>query len=246
MNAIVVIPARLASSRFPEKILADKTGKYLVQHTYEQAKQARTIKRVIIAADNEKTIKAAESFGAQAIMTDPNLPSGTDRVSAAIKDIDCDIIVNLQADEPEMPPEFIDKLVELISNDSSAPMATLASKFTSREDIENPNNVKVIIDKFGNAIYFSRSVIPYPREGFGSLPENFSYYHHFGIYAYRKEFLLKLTSLSPAPIEQIEKLEQLRVIWNGYKIKVGVMNYRVEGIDTPEEYEKFVQKHAKV
>ncbi len=242
LRAIVVIPARLASSRFPEKILAKETGKYLIQHTYEQAKQAKLVEEIIIAADDERTIQAVESFNAHAIMTDPNLPSGTDRVSAAAKNIDCDIIVNLQADEPEMPPEFIDKLIMLLASDEQASMATLASKFTSRKDIENPNNVKVIIDKFGNAIYFSRSIIPYPREGFESLPEQFSYYHHFGIYAYRKDFLLKLTNLPPAPIEQIEKLEQLRVLWNNYKIKVGIMDYRVEGIDTYDEYKKFVQK----
>ena len=244
-KTIAVIPARLASSRFPEKILANKTGKYLVQHTYEQAKRAKSIQRVIIAADNEKTIQAAKSFGAEAIMTDPNLPSGTDRVAAAVENIECDIIVNLQADEPEMPPEFIDKLIEIISNDDSTPMATLASKFSEKKDIENPNNVKVIIDKFNNAIYFSRSIIPYPREGFDTISRNFDYLHHFGIYAYKKDFLLKLTKLPTAPIEKIEKLEQLRVLWNGYKIKVGITDYRTEGIDTPEEYENFVKRHRK-
>ncbi len=244
LRSIVVIPARLASSRFPEKILAKRTGKYLFQHTYEQALQAELIDKVIVAADDERTIQAAESFGAQAIMTDPALPSGTDRVSAAVKNIDCDIIVNLQADEPQMPPEFIDKLVKLLIDNPEVPMATLASAFTSREDIENPNNVKVIIDKANNAIYFSRSIIPYPREGFETLPKGFEYYHHFGIYAYRKDFLLALTKLEPAPIEQVEKLEQLRVLWNGYKIKVAITEYRVEGIDTIEEYEKFVESYG--
>jgi 3-deoxy-manno-octulosonate cytidylyltransferase (CMP-KDO synthetase) len=243
-NAVVVIPARYASSRFPGKILARETGKYLIQHVYEQACKAKFVREVIIAADDERTVAAAESFGARAVMTDPCLPSGTDRVAAVVKDLDVDIVVNVQGDEPRMRPESIDQLIELMA-DGSTPMATLATPLESREEIENPNCVKVVRDKDGNALYFSRSVVPFPRDGFSAVPEGFPHLLHLGIYAYRKDFLLKLTSLEPAPIEKIEMLEQLRVLWNGYKIKVGETPYRTQGIDTPEQYAVFVKEMGK-
>jgi 3-deoxy-manno-octulosonate cytidylyltransferase (CMP-KDO synthetase) len=244
-SAVAVIPARFASSRFPGKILARETGKFLIQHVYEQACKATSVVKVIIAADDERTVAAAKSFGAYVVMTDPNLPSGTDRVAAAVRELDVDLVVNVQGDEPLMNPNAIDQLVELMG-DGITPMATLATPFQSREEINNPNCVKVIADKDGLAIYFSRSVIPYPREGFDSVPADFPHLLHLGIYAYRKDFLLKLTTLPPAPLEQIEKLEQLRVLWNGYNIKVGVTPYRTTGIDTPEQYKQFVEEYSRM
>ncbi len=240
----MVIPARFASSRFPGKILARETGKFLIQHVYEQASKARLVREVIIAADDDRTLAAAKSFGAAVVMTDPNLPSGTDRVAAAVRDRQVDLVVNVQGDEPLMNPQAIDQLVELMS-DPKTPMATLATPFQSREEINNPNCVKVITNKDGLAIYFSRSVIPYPRDGFDSIPADFPHLLHMGIYAYRKDFLLKLTTLPPAPLEQIEKLEQLRVLWNGYNIKVGVTPFRTSGIDTPEQYKQFVEEYSR-
>jgi 3-deoxy-manno-octulosonate cytidylyltransferase (CMP-KDO synthetase) len=241
VKAVVVIPARYASSRFPGKILANETGKYLIQHVYEQACKAKLASEVIIAADDERTLAAAESFGAKVVMTDPNLPSGTDRVAAVVKNRDVSLVVNVQGDEPRMHPESIDQLIELMA-DGQTPMATLATPMKSREEVENPNCVKVIVDKEGFAIYFSRSVIPFLRDGFPTQPSELPHLLHLGIYAYRKDFLLTLTSLPTAPIENLEKLEQLRVLWNGYKIKVGVTPFRTQGIDTPEQYRVFVNE----
>jgi 3-deoxy-manno-octulosonate cytidylyltransferase (CMP-KDO synthetase) len=239
-NAVVVIPARLASSRFPGKILACETGKYLIQHVYEQACKAKKIQKVIIAADDERTMSAAKKFGAPAVMTDPNLPSGTDRVAAVVREMDVDIVVNVQGDEPRMKPEAIDQLVDLMTD--GTPMATLATPLESQEEIANPNCVKVVLNKNNDAIYFSRSIIPFPRDGFNAMPPDCPHLLHLGIYAYRKELLLKLTSLEPSPIEKIEMLEQLRALWNGYRIKVGITPYRTQGIDTPEQYKIFVDE----
>lgn len=237
----MVIPARYASSRFPGKILANETGKFLIQHVYEQACKAKLASEVIIAADDERTLAAAKSFGAKAVMTDPDLPSGTDRVAAVVKNMDISLVVNVQGDEPRMHPESIDQLIELMV-DGLTPMATLATPMKSREEVENPNCVKVIVDKEGYAIYFSRSVIPFLRDGFPSQQSDLPHLLHLGIYAYRKDFLLTLTSLPTAPLENFEKLEQLRVLWNGYKIKVGITPYRTQGIDTPEQYRVFVNE----
>ncbi len=243
-KAVVVIPARLASSRFPGKILARSTGKFLIQHVYEQACKAQNAREVIIAADDQRTIDAAKGFGACAILTDPLLPSGTDRVAAAVKDIDADVIVNVQGDEPKMHPEAIDQLISLMG-DEKVRMATLATPFLSQEEIANPNCVKVVLNRDGNALYFSRSVIPFPRDGFAAMPQEFSFLLHLGIYAYRKDLLFELTRLAPSPIEKIEMLEQLRALWYGYNIRVGITPWRTSGIDTPEQYEVFVREYLK-
>jgi 3-deoxy-manno-octulosonate cytidylyltransferase (CMP-KDO synthetase) len=244
LNAVVVIPARLASSRFPEKILARETGKYLIQHVHEQASRARLARRVIIAADDPRTMEAARSFGAPAVLTDPALSCGTDRVAAAVKDLDVDVVVNVQGDEPKMHPEAIDQLIGLMAEEKVS-MATLATPFKSRKEIANPNCVKVVLNKDQFAVYFSRSIVPFPRDGFEALPGGFEHLLHLGIYAYRKEFLLTLTRLAPSPLERIEMLEQLRALWYGYNIKVGITPYRTSGIDTPEQYKVFVEEYLK-
>jgi 3-deoxy-manno-octulosonate cytidylyltransferase (CMP-KDO synthetase) len=245
--AVVVIPARYASSRFPGKILARQTGKYLIQHVYEQASKAKCAGRVIIAADDPRTVEAARSFGADVVMTDPALPSGTDRVAAAVADLaDAELVINVQGDEPQIHPECIDQLAGLLSS-SDAPMATLATPFGRDDDLDDPNLVKVVCDRYGRALYFSRSLIPFPRDGREKLPKGFreSFLLHLGIYGYRREFLLELTQFEPAPLEEIERLEQLRVLWRGYTIQVGITPYRSRGIDTPEQYKRFVESQMK-
>jgi len=243
--AVVVIPARYASTRFPGKILARRTGKFLIEHVWEQARRARCARRVIIAADDPRTVEAARGFGAEVVMTDPGLPSGTDRVAAVVRQLpEAEFVINVQGDEPEMHPECIDQLAGLLA-ESAAPMATLATPFGPDDDPTNPNCVKVVLDAAGYATYFSRSLIPYPRDGRDHLPEAFRYLWHLGMYGYRREFLLRLTELPVAPTEAIEKLEQLRVLWHGERIRVGVTEHRASGVDTPEQYERFVARCAK-
>jgi len=244
VKVLACIPARYGSTRFPAKVLAKDTGKFLIQHTYERACAAKLPEKVIIAADDERIAAAAESFGAECIMTSPDCPSGTDRIAEAVADIDVDIIVNIQADEPEIDPANIDKVAQLLIDNPNAPMATLAADFQNFARISDPNIVKVITDCNNKAIYFSRSVIPYDREksGVGNVK---NYLRHLGIYAYRKDFLLKITILPQTPLEKIEKLEQLRAIENGFSILVAKVKHTCDGIDTPEQYAEFVKRYKK-
>lgn len=244
MKIVVCIPARYASTRFPGKVLAKETGKYLIQHTWEQARKAKLPQRVLIAADDEKIVQAAGEFGAECVLTSPNHQSGTDRIAEAVGGTDADIVINVQGDEPQIDPDHIDYLARLLLDRPDAPMATLAAGFASREQIADPNVVKVIVDANGKAIYFSRSVIPYDREraGVGDVSR---YLRHIGIYAYHREFLLTITSLPQTPLEKLEKLEQLRAIEHGYAILVGNVEHTCEGIDTPEQYAAFVRRLAR-
>jgi len=241
VKVLACIPARLNSTRFAGKVLAKDTGKFLIQHTYEQARQAKLPDKVIIAADDQRIAAAAETFGAECVMTSSEHQSGTDRIAQAVTDMDVDIVVNLQADEPEIYPENIDFLTQLLIDHTDSPMATLAADFQSQGQIADPNIVKVITDCFGQAIYFSRAPVPYDREkaGVGNLHQ---YLHHIGIYAYRRDFLLKITALPQTPLEKIEKLEQLRAIENGYSIMVGKVKHACDGIDTPLQYAEFVAR----
>jgi len=243
VKAAVCIPARYDSTRFPGKVLAQETGKYLVQHTYERARMSRLACEVVIAADDDRIVTAARSFGARCILTSKDHASGTDRVAEVAAGLKVDIVVNLQADEPEIDPAHIDRVVELLTESGEGDMATLGTAFQSAEQVADPNVVKVVTDCFGRAIYFSRSVIPYDRDarGVGPLPY---YMRHIGIYAYRREFLLELTSLPQTPLERLERLEQLRVIENGRAILVGQVEHTCDGIDTPQQYAEFVQRHA--
>jgi len=244
VKVLACIPARYSSTRFPGKVLAKETGKYLIQHTYEQACLAKLPEKVIIAGDDPLVVAAANSFGAECILTSVEHKSGTDRIAEAVRDIDVDIVVNLQADEPEIDPANIDYLAELLLKNPDYPMATLAAEFKRPQQIEDPNIVKVILDRKGGAIYFSRAPVPYDREstGIGKIEQ---YLRHIGIYAYRKEFLLKITTLPQTPLEKIEKLEQLRAIENGFAILVGKVEHTCDGIDTPEQYAEFVKRYNK-
>ena len=241
MKAIVVVPARYDSSRFPGKVLAKDTGKFLVQHTYERALCAHTVDFVLIATDSDKVMEACKSFGGSCVMTSVEHQSGTDRIAEAVAGIDADIVVNLQADEPEIDPACIDKLVELLDRTPDAQMATLVAGIDDAKSVNDPNVVKVVVDKDGRAIYFSRSVIPYDRDngGVGSVGD---YLRHLGIYAYRIDFLLRYTTLAQSKLEKLEKLEQLRVIENGYTIITGKVDHAWEGIDTPQQYADFVKR----
>jgi 3-deoxy-manno-octulosonate cytidylyltransferase (CMP-KDO synthetase) len=242
VKVLVCIPARYNSSRFAGKVVAKDTGKFLIQHTWERACGAKLPDKVIIAADDERVAAAAGSFGAECVPTSPEHKSGTDRIAEAVRNIDCDIVVNLQADEPEIEPENIDAAAQLLINNPDFSMATLAADFQNAEQIDNPDIVKVITDSNDKAVYFSRAVIPYDREKSG-VGELHQYLRHIGIYAYRKEFLLKITTLPQTPLEKIEKLEQLRAIENGFPILVGRVKHVCDGIDTPQQYAAFVERY---
>jgi 3-deoxy-manno-octulosonate cytidylyltransferase (CMP-KDO synthetase) len=266
VKVIVVIPARYNSKRFAGKVLAKDTGKFLVQHTFERACLARLPEKVLVATDDQRVVEACRSFGAECILTGAEHNSGTDRIAEAAGGLDFDIVVNLQADEPEIEPGNIDYVAQLLLDNPDYPMATLAAEFQNAGQIADPNIVKVIISsygkeldsrfrgndstqyairntqyKVGRAIYFSRAPIPYDRakSGIGNIRE---YLRHLGIYAYRKEFLLKITALPQTPLEKAEKLEQLRAIENGFSILVGKVKHICDGIDTPEQYNEFVKR----
>ena len=251
MIVYACLPARYSSTRFPGKVLAKDTGKFLIQHTYERACVASLPQKVIIATDNEKVVAAAESFGAECVLTSPEHKSGTDRIAEAVRDLDVEIILNLQADEPEIDPANIDRVAELLLHNPDYPMATLAAEFQNPDQIADPNIVKVVVtshegratsDEIGRAIYFSRAPIPYDREKDGVGPVS-CYLRHLGIYAYRKDFLLKVTALPQTPLEKIEKLEQLRAIENGFGILVAKVEHVCNGIDTPQQYAEFVVRY---
>ncbi len=241
VKILVCLPARYESQRFPGKVLADQTGKPLIQHTYERACQAQLPQEVLIATDHAKVQAAVEAFGGPCVMTQPEHPSGTDRIAEAVADKDADIVVNLQGDEPEIDPAHIDLVAQLLLDHPEIPMATLCAPLTSTEQIANPNIVKVVTTLCGRALMFSRSVLPYDRNA-GGIGQTTPYYRHIGIYAYRKDFLSTLTKLPPSPLELTEKLEQLRVLENGHTIQVGRVDHVCDGIDTPEQYAAFVER----
>jgi len=244
VKVVVCIPARYGSTRFAAKVLAKETGKYLIQHTWQQACKAKLAQKVIIATDDQRVADACAEFGGQCVLTSTEHKSGTDRIAEAVKNINADIIVNLQGDEPEIDPGNIDKVAQLLIDNPDAQMGTLAARFNKHRQINNPNIVKVVTDVNGKAIYFSRSVIPYDREeaGAGDISQ---YLRHLGIYSYRKDFLLKYPALPQRPLEKIEKLEQLRAIESGYSIMVGIAEHTCDAIDTFEQYAAFVERYKK-
>ena len=239
MPALVVIPVRWGSIRFPGKPLALIAGKPLIQHVYENSKGSSLASDVIVATDHEGIFEAVAGFGGKAVMTSPDHPSGTDRVAEAASKTDYDIIVNVQGDEPLMRPDVIDSAIKLLE-DERASMGTLAARIKDRREIPDPNVVKVAFDREGFALYFSRSPIPYHRtewENLGAAAGG-KLYKHIGIYSYRRDVLMKLSAMEPTDLEQIEKLEQLRALENGMKIKVGITEYESHGVDTPGDIER--------
>jgi 3-deoxy-manno-octulosonate cytidylyltransferase (CMP-KDO synthetase) len=240
MHAAIVIPARMGSTRFPGKVLADLNGRPLIQHVYERASEATLASAVIIATDSPEVMAAAAAFGARAVMTRADHASGTDRIAEVARSLDCDIIVNVQGDEPLIRAEVIDLTVRLLAEDPRADMSTVAAPIGSDADAVDPNVVKVALGVGGYALYFSRSPIPYHRDQWASpaLATASTLLRHVGIYGYRRAVLLKLAALAPTALEETEKLEQLRALEHGIRIKVGVAEYEPIGVDTPADLEK--------
>lgn len=240
----IVIPARLASTRLPRKLLLRETGKSLIQHTYESARRAALPAGVCVATDHAEIFDEVRAFGGTVVMTDPDAPSGTDRVAEVARQMDADIIVNVQGDEPEIAGDSIDLAIRLLEENPSAMMSTLATPIRCRKQFNDPACVKVVFNGQGRALYFSRSPIPCPRHWDDSLlkADPPIFFQHVGLYAYRRDFLLQLATMAPSPLEQIEKLEQLRVLEAGHSILVGVIDEPTFGIDTPDDYQAFVEK----
>ena len=244
MKTAIIIPARYASKRLPGKPLLRHTGKYLIQHVYEQACRSRRAYEVIIATDDPRIVAAVHSFGGEVVLTQRQHASGTDRVAEVAKTLDADVIINLQGDEPLIEPEALDHLAHILENDPNADMATLAVPLRSQEQYLNPNCVKVVCDRRGRAMYFSRSPIPYVRDGDPEFSTDPAYFlQHLGIYAYRRPVLLRLAASPPEPFEKLESLEQLRALAMGYRLHVGIVQQTAIGVDTREDYERFVDTY---
>lgn len=261
MKTAIVIPARFASTRFPQKMLVAETGWPLIRHTYEQAKKASRAQRVVIATDDDRIAEAIKAFGGDFVMTDPNHATGTDRLAeVAEKHLsDMDLIVNVQGDEPELEPEKIDALIELYAA-ADADMATLVCPFPSDKTSGSgspldPACCKAVLGApvyrksaqtdtiIGyDALYFSRSPIPYARDTNGEIINPADYFMHIGIYAYAPQFLKAYVRMPQGRLEKMEKLEQLRVLENGYKIVAGIVQNATPGIDTAEDYKAFLQR----
>lgn len=233
MKIACIIPSRYGSTRLPGKPLADIAGQPMIQRVYSQVKKASLPAEVIVATDDERVAAAVKSFGGQVVMTDANHATGTDRLAeVARKHPDIDVIINVQGDEPLIEPSLIDALGQLFIDDSTMTMATVASPLLE-EEYNEPSAVKVVCNKKGDAMYFSRSLLPYPRHAFVNPPLK-----HIGIYAYTRDFLLKYAQMEATPAEETESLEQLRALENGYSIRVIVTDKRFVGVDTLEDLKR--------
>jgi 3-deoxy-manno-octulosonate cytidylyltransferase (CMP-KDO synthetase) len=245
LEIVAVIPARFASTRLPGKPLLSETGRPLIQHVVEAARHAKSFQRIIVATDDRRIAEAVARFGGEAMMTRADHPTGTDRVAEIAARLETtDVILNLQGDEPEVSGATLDQAIELLVSDPDAPMATLATPIRDEAIYRDPACVKVVISQRNRALYFSRSPIPHHRDG---LPRPISGggllgYLHLGLYAYRREFLLNLGSLPRSSLEAAEKLEQLRVLEAGFPIAIGLVDEPSIGIDTPEDYRRFVER----
>ena len=246
MKIVAVIPARWRSTRLKGKVLADINGKPMIQHVWERVKRAHEIDEVIVAADKERVMKIVESFGGKAVFTSPEQPSGTDRLAEIANTVDADVFINVQADEPLVHPLMVDDLAQVFEYERNVQMATLIKRIHKKEEITDPHIVKCVVDRKGFALYFSRSSIPYFR-GSGAdesadRPEaediSGRYFKHIGMYAYTKDFLFTYTNLPKSTLEAEEKLEQLRVLEHGYKIKTVETRYDTIGVDTQEDLER--------
>lgn len=241
MKFLGVIPSRYASTRLEGKPLKDICGHTMVEWVYKRALKSK-LDKVVIATDDERIMNEVKSFGGNAILTRVDHLNGTSRIAEVCETYtDYDVIVNIQGDEPLIEPDMINVIIDSFIEDNTIPMSTLKYKLTDMEEIENPNAVKVITDKNGFAIYFSRSVIPYPRK-----LDIDNYYKHVGIYGYKRDFVMEYAKMPSTPLELSESLEQLRVLENGYKIKVIETPYKIIGVDTQEELDrvrKYIEEH---
>lgn len=252
MQAVAVIPARFAAVRLPGKPLLKETGKYLIQHVVEQVRRSRLLADAVVATDDPRIADAVRSFGGRAVMTRPDHASGTDRVAEVAAGLDADIVLNVQGDEPEMSADNIDRLVTLMRDNPDCRIGTVACPFpdgaasSGAGSPQDPNAVKVVLDARGRALYFSRALIPFPRDlaSAGHLAQLSSsgYLLHLGIYGFRRQTLLELARLKPTELEQTERLEQLRWLYHGHDIAVAVGSRPSAGIDTPEDYAAFVRR----
>ena len=247
MKKVIIIPARLDSSRLPKKVLLDLKGKTVIQRVYEQCLKVKNVDEVYIATDSLEIKEVCETFTNQVIITKSTHQSGTDRIGEAISSIACDIVINVQGDEPFIEPSLIEALVNSFSN-SDISMTSAMSKINNVKDLQNPNVVKVVTDLHNNALFFSRSLLPFPRDVkeisiAKEVLEKYQFFRHIGIYGYRKDFLLKFVNMEQSYLEKIEKLEQLRALENGFKIKMIETDSSLMGIDTREDYEEALKKY---
>ncbi len=250
MKISAVIPARFGSTRFEGKPLADILGKPMIQYVYEGVRQSKWVDEVIVATDDQRIEEAVRSFGGKAVMTSPTHFTGTDRVAEVARKLKSEIIVNIQGDEPLIKGNVIDKAIRPLIVDDTLQMSTLMTRIEEVKDWLNPHIVKVVVDQKNFALYFSRSPIPFPRElqigrlesnPFGTrrpLPKRVV--THIGVYVFRRKFLLHFSKMKPTPLEKLEKLEQLRVLENGYRIKVNLVEYEPLSVDTPEDLQRVI------
>lgn len=239
-----IIPARFASTRLPGKPLVDLLGKSMIRRVYEQVEKAKLVDEIIVATDDIRIEKAVNGFNGTVVMTPENIQSGSDRIAYVAKNLDdAEIIINVQGDEPLLSPEMVDEAVLPLLQDDSIEVATLVKVITDEKDLKNPNIPKVVIDEEGYGVYFSRSPIPYFRatENHDEWLKSHTYYKHIGLYVFRKNFLLMFTSWRESLLERAEKLEQLRIIENGYRIKAVITKYDSISVDTPEDVERVKQ-----
>ena len=236
MDVIGVIPARYSSTRFSGKVLADIFGKPMIQHVWERAKASRILDDLIIACDDEIIEKAAQDFGAKTVMTSKEHACGTDRISEVVNPLDVKVVVNIQGDEPLVHPVMIENVARALLEDSSLSMATIMKKIEDPAEINDPHVVKVVVGKNNLALYFSRAPIPYLAQN--SEVKEAVYYKHIGLYGYTKDFLFTYKNLPVSNLEKAEKLEQLRVLAEGFKIKMIETKFDTISVDTPEDLEK--------
>ena len=252
MKIIAVIPARYASTRFPGKVLAEIDGRPMIQHVYERTAQSKLVSRVIVATDDQRIVDAVVKIGGEAIMTSASHETGTDRLAEVAAGLDADIIVNVQGDEPLIDPAIIDLSLQPFLDESALQMGTVKSRIKCLHDFLSPNVVKVVTDNRGDALYFSRSPLPFFRDKWKDLKdESFSSgkllcYKHVGLYVYRRDFLLEFAAMPATFLEISEKLEQLRAIENGVKIRVVETEFESIGVDTPDDLLKAQEQYRKL
>jgi 3-deoxy-manno-octulosonate cytidylyltransferase (CMP-KDO synthetase) len=247
-SIIAVIPARYGSTRFPGKALAPIQGKPMVQWVYERAAHSTLVDKVMVATDDERIFAAVKSFGGEVVMTSPHHATGTDRIAEVAQSLDCGIIVNVQGDEPLIRPEMIDQAIRPLIDDPTIPMGTLCRKIEDRKEAFDPNVVKVVFDEKGFALYFSRAPIPWDRDRWSGkdrltdMPLVATLYKHIGLYVYRREFLLNFARLPRTRLEESEKLEQLRALEHGHRIKAVVTEHESFGVDIPSDLGKILEQ----
>ncbi len=238
MRITAIIPARFASTRFPGKPLVKIAGKTMIERVYERVDSSATINRVIVATDDRRIFQAVTAFGGEAWMTREDHASGTDRLAEVAHELEADLVVNVQGDEPLIAPAMIDAAVAPLRDDPSIPMGTLKTAISDWEEFRDPNVVKVVTDHAGDALYFSRSPIPFPREEWQASATpmaDLGAFKHIGLYVYRRDFLLRFAAMPESRLEQLEKLEQLRALEHGYRIRVIETDQVCIGVDTPED-----------